>query len=248
MTMVRTSGNQVLSHHNEVSRCSVNTSRTGDNSESTTPDWGAALLATLNDAIEHLQVLIFEDSWDTIRAVTESDEDALRASVARYEEELGRLFGFLRATGALESPVAWSSLKVDFRRAVLEIGTEISLRTALESGLYTAERVPLGNHDIFLEWSAALQRFLLDRASSSESQPAGNAPEDERLLWAYQTLADLEDHDAFQAGFIEWITTRSPGRSDAGETIEFQKRLHSLPRFDLVLNTSLRWLAASADS
>jgi hypothetical protein len=209
-------------------------------------DWRAALMATLADAIEHLQVLIFEEGWEAVRAAAGSDEDALRESVARYERELARVFSFLRVLGALPDAVAWSTLKTDYRRAALEAGTEISLRTALESGFYAAEPVPLGDHATYLGWSAALRGFLASRASASVTQPGQDASEDDRLVWAYETLADLEDHDAFNAAFLNWLNADGSSQSGVPDTISLQQRLLTLPRFDLVLNTSLRWLAGSA--
>jgi hypothetical protein len=211
-------------------------------------EWRAALLATVSDAIEHLQVLIFEEGWDGLLAETGSHEAALRESVATYERELARLFGFLRASGALADGVAWSTLKTDLRRAALESETEISLRTALESGLYVAESIPIGDHALYLDWAAALRGFLTDLASGSLPRPAPDADEDERLQWAYEALAAIEDHDAFNAAFVAWLDA-APSYGPAAERVAgHQARLLSLPRFDLILNTSLRWLAASPAS
>jgi hypothetical protein len=210
--------------------------------------WQVALLATLSDAIEHLQVLIFEEGWDALLAETGSHEAALRESVAIYERELARLFSFLRASGSLPDAVAWSTLKTDLRRAALDSETEISLRTALESGLYVAESIPLGDHARYLRWTAALRGFLMARASASSSRPAPDHDDEDRLRWAYATLAAIEDHDAFSAAFIAWLDAESPGGAAAGDLLELHTSLLLLPRFDIVLNTSLRWLATSTDS
>jgi hypothetical protein len=209
-------------------------------------DWQAALLTALSDAIDHLQVVIFEEGLEALLAETGSQEDALRESVATYERELARLFGILRASGALESAVAWSALKADLRRAALDAETEISLRTALETGLYAAESIPLGDHDAYLDWSAALRSFLTERLAVQPDRPAPNAPLEERLLWAYQGLADIEDHDAFHAAFVAWLATSSLDRGATQVVSEHQQRLLTLPRFDLFLNTSLHWLAGPA--
>jgi hypothetical protein len=217
-------------------------------SEQSIRDWHATLMATLSDAIEHLQLLIFEEGWDALLAETGSHEAALRESVARYERELARLFGFLRSSGALPDAVAWSTLKVEYRRAALEAETEISLRTALESGFYAAEPIPLGDHQLYRRWSAALMAFLASRATAGAGRLGPDVTDDDRLLWAYETLADLEEHDAFQTAFIAWLETEAPDRHALRDVIECQERLLALPRFDLVLNTSLRWLAASASS
>jgi len=220
----------------------MNRSNVTQDGEQNMQDWQAALRATLFDAIEHVQVLIFEEGWEAMRAATGSDEDALRESVARYERELARLFGFLRVAGALPDAVAWSTLKAEFRRAALDAGTEISLRTALESGFYAAEPAPLGDHATYLRWATAIRSFLTSRAVASADQPGPVASDDERLQWAYDTLAALEDHDAFNTAFIDWLG----GESDVGDIVDLQEQMLLLPRFDLVLNTSLRWLAASS--
>jgi hypothetical protein len=205
--------------------------------------WQAALQATLADAIEHLQVLIFEDGWEELRSAVGSDEDALRESVARYERELARLFGFVRASGALADAVAWSTLKTDFRRAALDANTEISLRTALESGLYAAESIPLGDHAGYRDWANAQMGFLTSRAATGPAAPGPDATDGDRLQWAYDTLAALEDHAAFNAAFLDWLTTHSLAGTERDAIVVHQQRLLALPRFDIVLNTSLRWLA-----
>jgi len=208
-------------------------------------DWQAALQVALADAIEHLQVLIFDEGWDAILAQTGNQEDALRESVATYERELARLFGILRASGALPSSVAWSTLKVDLRRAALDAETEISLRTALETGLYAAESIPLGEHATYQRWASALRSFLTSRLAGASDQPGPGAADEDRLLWAYQHLADIEEHDAFNAAFIAWVEASGMERETIAEVVNHQQRLLSLPRFDLFLNTSLRWLAGS---
>lgn len=209
--------------------------------------WDGALMTALADAIEHLQVLIFDEGWDEFRTAAGSDEAALRESVAAYERELTRLFSILRMSGALEDAVNWSTLKTDLRRSALDAGTEISLRTALESALYAAESISLGSHSTYLRWSAAMRAFLASYASESDARPRQDAPEFDRLQWAYAKLAPLEDHDAFNDAFTDWIAGNGTDASDSGDIGELQDRLLAHPRFDLVLNASLRWLAAVAD-
>jgi hypothetical protein len=208
--------------------------------------WQAALQTTIADAIEHLQVLIFEDGWEELRSATGSDENALRESVAHYERELARLFGFVRASGALADAVAWSTLKTDLRRAALDSNTEISLRTALETGLYAADTVPLADHAGYRDWANALMGFLASRAAAGPAGPGTEADDEDRLQWAYDRLADLEDHTAFGAAFLNWLNTKLPPGDDRDAIAAHQQRLLALPRFDIVLNTSLRWLAIRA--
>ncbi|HEX5164184.1 MAG TPA: hypothetical protein VFV93_02210 [Thermomicrobiales bacterium] len=207
-------------------------------------NWQIALQTTVADAIEHLQVLIFDDGWQELRAAAGSDEAALRESVASYERELARLFGFVRASGALADAVAWSTLKTDFRRAALDANTEISLRTALETGLYAAELIPLADHAGYRAWATALMGFLASRAATGPTAPGPDAEADDRLQWAYDRLADLEDHTAFNAAFLNWLNAEYPPSTDRDAIVADQQRLLALPRFDIVLNTSLRWLSS----
>ena len=193
--------------------------------------WTAALLATLDDAITHLASVIFEDDWAESRARHATAEDALRASAIRYEEGLGYLLRFVRACGLPADAVAWSRLKTDWRRTAVESGVEVTLRTALGEALYAAEATPLGDHAAYRAWAAALTRFLARQPVTPH--PCGD--EAARLAWAYQALAPLEEHGAFHAAFA----VSGPPRA----TVAWQAALLRLPRFDLVLNAALRWLA-----
>ena len=219
-----------------------------DDSSDSLSTWESAFRAALDDAIEHLQLLIFEEGWNELLTATGSVEAAMRKSVSTYERELARLFTFLRASGALPDAVAWSALKTDLRRAALNADTELTLRTALESGLYAAESVPLGDHDCYNSWVALLTHFLRSRANDGPPPPELHAPEVERLEWAYATLADVEEHDAFHTAFTSWVHEAAHTSSDSDEIIAFQAHLLDLPRFDLILNTGLRWLAGVAPS
>jgi hypothetical protein len=89
----------------------------------------------------------------------------------------------------------------------------------------------------------ALRAFLTARLEKQPERPAAGAAFEDRLLWAYQGLADIEDHDAFHAAFIAWLDASAPDRNAVADVIDHQQRLLTLPRFDLFLNTSLRWLA-----
>lgn len=202
--------------------------------------WKAALLGALDHAIEHLQILVFHEGMDAL-AATAGSEAALRESVLRYEQGLTQLFGFMRASGVLQDGVEWSTLKSDMRRFALESGTEITLRTALESGMYAAEQTPLGDHAMFGAWAGPLTAMLLARAEAVAPMPA--AGEDERLYWAYETLADLEDHAAFHGALVKALNAGACDGVDAVAVVAFQERLLQMARFDLVLNASLLWLA-----
>jgi hypothetical protein len=206
-----------------------------------------ALLAALDDAIAGLQQAIFDEGWREIRTAVASNEEALRESVALYERGLAQLFGFLRATGMPADPVAWSTLKAELRRAARDAG--ITLRTALESGLYAAEAIPLSDHALYAAWAMALAAFLASLAAGKES-PAPTAAQDERLRWAYAILAPLEEHAAFHTAFTGYLS--EPGRAPAigeltgrsvDDIVAHDACLLNLPRYDLALNAALRWLA-----
>ncbi|HUG15707.1 MAG TPA: hypothetical protein VMM78_11900 [Thermomicrobiales bacterium] len=200
------------------------------------------LLTALDHAIEHLQVVVFDEGMDSLASQIGS-EAALRESVLRYEQGLAQLFGFMRASGALPDAVAWSTLKADERRAAFEAGIEISLRTALETGMYAAESVPLGDHRLYRAWSSAMTAFLRGRARAAGGFPAGGTDE-ERLYQAYETLSDLEDHDAFHGAFLGDVNAaRHLSAAEREAVAVHQSRLLALPRFDLVLNACLLWLA-----
>jgi hypothetical protein len=202
--------------------------------------WQRAFRATLDDAIEHVRTVIFDERWEATRGEAGSDEAALRESVHLYERELARLFAFVRASGALAGAVGWSALKADLRREALETGVEITLRTALESGLYAAEPVPLGEHASHRAWVAALTGFVRSRADL-DNAPGDGGADDARIEWAYRSLAELEEHEAFHAAFVNWLEKHEPDAAPA--IIDHAARLLQLPRYDLVLNASVRWLA-----
>ena len=211
--------------------------------------WDAAFSTALHEAILHLQGLIFDEGWDELAAVAGSPEAALRESVTHYERRLADLFSFVRASGSLPDAVGWSTLKVAERRAALESGVEITLRTALETGLYVAERTPLGDHARYVTWVRGIMFFLTSLAASAAGYPEAAVRED-RLDWAYAILVTLEDHETFHLALADFL--RALDASTAGSVldgtpidavIDHEARLLHHPRFDLLLNTALLWLA-----
>lgn len=217
--------------------------------ESARASWDAAFSSALHDAILHLQVLIFDEGWDELVAFAGSPEAALRESVTHYERGLADLFSFVRASGSLPDAVGWSTLKVAERRAALESGVEITLRTALETGLYVADRTPLGDHTCYVAWTRGLIFFLTSLAASDTGYPEAGAQE-ERLDWAYAILVTLEDHETFHrafADFLHGLDVKTTVSVLAGKfvdaAIDHEARLLHHPRFDLLLNTALLWLA-----
>jgi hypothetical protein len=211
----------------------------------TTPDWitdeydawDAALMRALEDAIDHLQFMIFDEGMDQLVAATGSTEAGLREGVLHYERGLGQLFAVLRASGVLPNAVAWSTLKANIRRTATESGVEVTLRTALETGMYAAEREPLADHATGRAWLALLLHLLRERALSATPPPARG--DDERLYWAMSALSDLEDHTAFHTAVLGNIPDNDARTTHA-------EHLLALPRYDLILNASLLWLADAA--
>jgi hypothetical protein len=193
--------------------------------------WTLALLRTFDDAAEHLRYVIFEAGWDELRAQHASDDAALRASALLYEQALADLLRAVRATGLPANPVDWSRLKADWRHAAVDQGLEVTLRTALGEALYAAERTPLGDHAAYEAWALAMTAFLRSLAGAPNA-----AADDERLAWAYTRLAHLEEHAAFHAAFAAYAGPDTPA-------VAHQTNLLSQPRFDLILNAAVRWLA-----
>jgi hypothetical protein len=197
--------------------------------------WARALLETLDDADAHLRDIIFEAGWAELRAAHASDDDALRASAVLYEQALADLFRVVRAAGLPATALEWSRLKHDWRQAAQTRAVELTLRTALGEALYAAEATPLGAHNDFVAWATAMAAFL--RALGQTGAPPATAADDDACLaWAYGRLAHLEEHATFQQAFAEFAGPTSPA-------VAHQAGLLTQPRFDLVLNAAVRWLA-----
>lgn len=211
--------------------------------------WSQSFDTALGEAILHLQGLIFEEGWDRIVADAGSQEAALRESVLHYERGLANLFSFVRASGSLADAVAWSIVKTRRRRAALESGLEITLRTALETGLYMAERTPLGDHAIYTAWVRSLLLFLRQITRGAPEHPGPGASWEARLEWAYGVLAPLEDQHVFHEQFsvflrdapVATISSDLLGASPDA-ILQHEAALLPHPRFDLLLNTALIWL------
>jgi hypothetical protein len=210
--------------------------------------WQRALRTALDDAIEHLQFVIFDAGWQEIRANSKSDEEALRASVRLYEARLTDLLRFARVAGIAETPVAWSQFKTDLRRAAREANLDITLRTVLDEALYSAETTPHGDPARYRAWSGALMLWLAREAQLDAVPRPDTTDEAMRIEWAYRTLAHLEDHAEFDAHFARFLdadraSVEATTGQAIGEIVALHERLAALPRFDLVLNAALRWLA-----
>jgi len=198
--------------------------------------WDRAFLIVLGEAIADLQTLIFDEGWDELVVSAGGTEAALRESVRHYERGLAHLFGFARAAGVPESPLAWSALKATLRRGMLDADQEITLRTALDSALYAAEQVPLGEHALYRRYVDVLHALLVGRTASAAPFMQNDTLED-RLDWGYSMLVDLEGHADFHAAVAKGVAEH------AEDILSLEHRLLGLQRFDLILSTCLLWLA-----
>jgi hypothetical protein len=199
--------------------------------------WTQAVLAALDDAREHLLELVFAPRPDTPHD-EQTSEAELRGQLQDYERGMADLFRCLRACGLPADALDWSRLKTAWRRAALDADAELTLRTALGEALYAAETTPLGEHAAYRAWAGALTAFLASRAVGAPPRPESD---DARLLWAYERLADLEEHAGFQAAFAAFAGAAAP-------VVAWQAALLAQPRFDLVLNAAVRWLADAPQS
>lgn len=215
-------------------------------------EWVRAFVGALDDAIQHLHAMIFEEGWDALLAEYGDEAVALRESVHHYERGLAHLFGFVRACGTLADEVAWSSMKTEYRRTAVEADVEITLRTALETSLYAAERVPLGDHALWLAGTDAMMLFLYQAAADAAPHPGVMTALEDQLRWAYGALQAFEEHAAFHAAFVAYVhdphvrpIVEALTSTSAEAIANWQAGLLPLTRFDLLMNTSLVWLASA---
>lgn len=217
-------------------------------------EWVRAFVATLDDAIQHLQAVCFEEHWDELKASGLSDERAGPASVELYRDGLADMFRFVRASGALADSLAWSQMKSEHRAVASGPGIEPPIRQALEDGLYAAEDTPLGDHALYRSWTRTLMLFLFQYVAQGPPYPGLAASDDEKLAWGYEALRSIEEHTAFHGALVGYlqepgVTPVARGLVDhsLGDIVEFGEHLAELPRFDLVLNTGLRWVVGAVE-
>ena len=216
--------------------------------------WIRAFVVTLDDAIQHLQAVYFEEHWDELKARGISDELIGRASIELYRDGLADMFRFVRASGALADELAWSRMKSEHRTVASGPDVEPPIRQALEDGLYAAEDTPLGDHELYRSWTRTLMLFLFQYVAEGPPYPGLASSDEEKLAWGYESLRSIEDHSAFHGALVSYL--REPGvRSVAKELVDYPLdeivalgyRLVEMPRFDLVLNTGLRWVVGAVE-
>jgi hypothetical protein len=217
-------------------------------------EWIRAFVATLDDVIQHLQAVCFEEHWEELKARGISDELIGLASIELYRDGLADIFRFVRASGALSDDLAWSRMKSEHRGVASGPDVEPPIRQALEDGLYAAEDTPLGDHQLYRSWIRTLMLFLFQFVAEGPPYPGLASSEEEKLSWGYEALRSIEDHSAFHGAAVSYL--REPGvHSVAKELVDYPldeivalgERLVQMRRFDLVLNTGLRWVVGAVE-
>lgn len=218
-------------------------------------EWNEAFTGTLDDAVDQLQALCFVDIWEQLIESGRPEDEVGRETVELYEQGITDVFRFVRACGMPADAVAWSTMKAKYRRDASEPYVAVSIREALETGMYEAESTPLGSHGRYQSWIRALMLFLVHHAAEKDQPyPGLAADEHAKLSWAYEVLQDVEEHETFHRRVVEYL--HDPGvrpvvEAVTGELVEeivqFETSILYLERFDLVLNTGLRWLAGAVE-
>jgi hypothetical protein len=216
--------------------------------------WAGALEVALDDAVEHLQALCFEDAWNDLAADNLPEAEINARVLLLYTEGLSDLLRFVRAAGAPEDDLAWSELKAHMRRVADESGAGAGAREALDDSCYTAESEPLGDHALYQAWARALMLFFFHFAATGPPYPGVRATEPEKLEWAYQALQPIEEHDQFHASFSAYLhdsgvrpVARAVLDQPVDQVLAFEVGLLEQRRFDLILNTGLHWLIGAVE-
>lgn len=216
--------------------------------------WQAALFDTLIDAIEHLHELCFGDAWRQLESEGLPEERVQREVLSLYQDGLTDIFTFVRIAGALPDDLAWSRLKAGHRRAAADQGRPAGDQEALTGALYTAEQTPSGDHRRYRGWARALMLFVYQHAANGPAYPGLDAEDDDKLRWAYDALRDIEDHQNFHAALAGYL--KEPGVTPVAaailgqaldDVIAWDRQLLEQARFDLILNTGLRWLVGAVE-
>ena len=216
--------------------------------------WIREFVATLDDAIQQLQTVCFEEHWDELSEAGISDELIGRASLELYQEGLADIFSFVRASGTVSDAFAWSRMKSEHRALASGPDVDPPILQALEDGMYAAESTPLGDHTVYRSWVGALMLFLFQYVADGPQYPGAQASEREKLTWGYDSLRAIEDHDAFHQALAAYVQERGVRPvvtalldSPLPNVIAHSERLSGMKRFDLILNTGLRWVVGAVE-
>jgi hypothetical protein len=216
--------------------------------------WFRASESALRGMIEHLQHACFVESWDKLRAGGNTETEAGRITLEFYEDGIGRIFSFLRASGALPDEVAWSELKAGQIDAAQRADVPQPLLDALSNGFASAERRPRGDHALYRDWSRCLMLYFYQHAAGGPRHPGFDAPHEDKLAWAAEVIEDVRDRGALLAAMVEYLgdadihaVASAIVQTPIAEVLEHQSRLTDLRRFDLILHTGLLWLIGAVE-
>ena len=211
--------------------------------------WFRASETALRGMIEHLQHTCFVETWDELRSQGRSETEAGRITLEYYEDGIGRIFGFLRACGALPDDDSWFRLKAEQIEEAQSADVPQALVDAQTNGLTIAERREPGNHEIYRDWSRCLMLYFYQHAASGPRHPGFDAPRKDKLAWAAEVIEDVRGRDALLAALTEYlddpdvkVVAASIVKTPLTDILEHQRKLTDLRRFDLVLHTGTLWL------
>ncbi len=218
------------------------------------PHWFRSSETALRGMIEHLQHSCFVESWDELRADGKTETEAGRITLEFYEEGIGRIFGFVRASGALPDDDAWSEIKAEQLLETSQPDIPQPLVDALSNGLAAAERQPTGNHSLYRDWSRCLMLYFYQHAANGPAHPGFEAPREDKMAWAAEAIEDVHDRGALQAALAAYLDDRDVRavaraiiETPISEIIEHQRKMTGLQRFDLILHTGLLWLIGAVE-
>lgn len=216
--------------------------------------WFRASESALRGMIEHLQHTCFVESWDQLRAAGKSETEAGRITLELYEDGIGRIFGFLRAAGALPDEEAWVELREQQIAETRRADAPQPLADALSNGLAQAERLAVGDHALYRDWSRCLMLFLYQHAADGPPHPGFDASDDDKLAWASAATEDIWERSALLAAMTDYLNDRDVRAvasaivdTPVSAVLEHQRRMTDLRRFDLILHTGLLWLVGAVE-
>lgn len=216
--------------------------------------WFRASESALRGMIEHLQHSCFVEAWDDLRSQGKTETEAGRITLEYYEDGIGRIFGFLRACGALPDEETWTILKAEQIDEAREADAPQPLVDAQANGLAIAERRETGDHQIYRDWSRCLMLYFYQHAADGPRHPGFNAARKDKLAWAAEVIENVRDRDALLAAMTEYLNDPDVSAvagaivgTPITSVLEHQRRLTDLRRFDLILHTGILWLIDAAE-
>ncbi len=221
-------------------------------------EWDRDYEQAMADTVNHLQIVCFVDTRENLLASGKTEAEIGETTLQLYEDGIVDIFQFARASGAISSDNAWARVKTTYRKLAIEDGATEAVRQALDDGLYRVDEFSAGDAALYTSWKRALMLFLYHHAASQAADqqpyPGRDASEEEKFTWAYACLEEIEDHAAFHITLASYLY--DPGVfpvADAvldhqiDEILTFETGMMQQPRFDLIMNTGLRWLVGAVE-